>query len=1332
MVSKKIRNILFYIGLFLVGITMIVLGVYSYFSGEKEAIRKQKKEELETIANLKITEISAWYADEIHDAQIISEGKHFSSMVEDWISTPSTIVEKMLKDQLKQLAIEHDYQSVSIFSVDLKYSITSSKEHDHIDSSIVRFASAALLSKTACSTDLSRCPIDGKIYIDFIAPVLNSKGEPIAVVTFKHDPEKFLFPLIQNWPVHSHTSETLILRKEGDEVLFLNNLRQIKDAALNLRIPLTEKNVPAVIAANGYRGFVDGYDYRKVPVLAYVDSIPGTPWYFVAKIDNQELFNNFFFETASPVIVSTILILLLLLLFYFYYVNQQKNSFKKQYQSQQEYKTTLYSIGDAVITTNSFGQVLYLNPVAEKLTGWTEQDALNKPIQDVFVIINEESRLAVESPVKLVIENGKTVGLANHTLLISKQGDEIPIADSGAPIFDSNGNITGVVLVFRDQTIERSHQNAIIEKQRELTTLLSNLPGMAYRCMNDENWTMEFVSKGCDELTGYSFLELENSRFISYGELIHPDDRQKVWDNVQTNLNFNSSFQIEYRIITKNGDEKWVWEKGQGIFNIEGNLIAIEGFISDINDRKVAEFALHQSEEIFNHFMKFSPVYVFFKDENIRSLRLSQNYEQMLGLPMSELLGKNMDELFPSDFAKKMILDDQQILREEKEIVVEEEFNGRNYMTIKFPVKIDGKPTYLAGFTMDITDRKRMEEALRASEHLFQTLAENSSVGIFRTDAQGMTTYVNPMWCKLAGMDSGQALGLGWLNSVHPDDRASILEDWEKASAEHVMANAEYRFIHPDGKIVWVKGQAVSELNGQGKLVGYIGSITDISESIQATETLHDANKLLRTIIDNIPDAVYMKDIEGRKVIANKADVENCGCNYEEELVGKNDFDMFPNEIASKFWEDDQQVLKAGITVLQREEKLINFKNKVKWLITSKIPLNDKNGKIVGLVGIGHDITRRKIAEDEMLKLTKAITQSPISIVITDSAGNIEYVNPKFSEITGYSFEEVIGKNPRLLKSGAQTSEFYVEMWQTILAGNDWNAEFRNKKKNGDLYWENVNISPVLNEKGEIMNFIAIKEDITEKKKILEELISAKEKAEESDKLKSSFLANMSHEIRTPLNSILGFSNFLTSEDDLTSKEKTEFSNIINKSAESLLQIINDIIDISSLETGQLKTFFTNLQVNSILRSLHTVFSLKLIEINKSHLFLTLLQKEDITVFADENRFIQVITNLLNNSIKFTVRGEICFGVESIEEEKVLFIVSDTGIGIKPEVQDTIFERFRQGEEDTNRTFGGNGLGLSIVKNLVGLMGGEISLESEVGKGSKFRFWLPRKQITKS
>jgi PAS domain S-box-containing protein len=1206
MVIKRFRNFLLFLCLFLVAISLIFISVYHYFSVEKSDIIKQNKEELRSISVLKIKEISGWYTDEISDAQTIASDLHLVGQVENWVLNPTVSSKNELIEILDQISREHGYLSVSVVSSDFLNFVTSSKEQGYFDSINVNLLKSNLFPGSGFSSDLYKCPISESICIDFIAPILNKKSEPIAVAIFRHNPDNFLFPLVQNWPVPSATSETLILRKEKDSILFLNNLRHVSNAALNLRISLDEKNVPAVIAANGYRGFVDGYDYRKVPVLAYVDSVPGTPWFFVAKVDQNELFDNLFFKTANPIAISLLLTFLISILFYLFYVNQQKNNFRKLYHSQQLFKTTLYSIGDAVITTDDYGRVKNVNHIAEVITGWTESEARERSIEEVFEIINEKNRKRVVNPVKNVIEKGIVEGLANHSLLVSKQGNEIPIAYSGAPIFDGNGTIVGVVLVFRDQTKERRQHNDMIEAQREMATLLSNLPGMAYQCLNDAGLTMEFVSRGCEALTGYFSSELENNQIVSYRDIIYSDDMQNVLREVKDAIDKHTVFQREYRINAKNGDVKWVWEKGQGIYNLSGELIAFEGFI------------------------------------------------------------------------------------------------------------------------IDISERKKAEESMRSSEHLFQTLAENTTVGIFRTDEYGLTTYVNPSLCELAGFKGDGTLKAGWIRCVHPDDYEEIEAGWERSFTDKNIWKAEYRFMHGDGKIVFVKGQAMPEFNEHRELVGYIGTISDNTESINASETLLNANKLLRTIIDNIPDPVFMKDMEGRKLFANFADVENCGCNSEEELLGKNDFDVYPQEIATKYWDDDQQVLLRGIPVLRKEEKLVTFRNITKWMITSKIPFRDLNGKIVGLIGVAHDITLLKRNEDEMLRLTKVITQSPVSIVITNMTGDIEYVNPKFSEVTGYSFDEVSGKNPRILKSGSQQSDFYSELWKTVLGGVDWHGELQNKKKNGDLFWENVIISPILNDEKEITHFVAIKEDITEKKKMLEELIQAKTKAEESDRLKSSFLANMSHEIRTPLNSILGFSNFLTSEDDLSSDEKVDFSNIINKSAESLLQIINDIIDISSLETGQLKTFFTHPQVNGILKSIHTVFLLKLIEINKSHLFLTLLLKEDISIYTDEHRLIQIFTNLLNNAVKFTSRGEIAFGVESYDDKKVNFIVSDTGMGIRPDVQESIFERFRQGEEDTTRKFGGNGLGLSIVKNLVELMGGKITLESELEVGSKFRFWLPR------
>ena len=225
---------------------------------------------------------------------------------------------------------------------------------------------------------------------------------------------------------------------------------------------------------------------------------------------------------------------------------------------------------------------------------------------------------------------------------------------------------------------------------------------------------------------------------------------------------------------------------------------------------------------------------------------------------------------------------------------------------------------------------------------------------------------------------------------------------------------------------------------------------------------------------------------------------------------------------------------------------------------------------------VSHDTTAEKKTMEEMKKLSRAIEQSPTSIIITNIQGEIEYVNPKYSSLTGYSLDETLGQNPRILNSGINPKQVFESLWQTILAGKEWSGEFHNRKKNGEIYIESAVISPITDENGSITHFVAVKEDITEKKNSFEQLIKAKEKAEESDKLKSAFLSNMSHEIRTPMNAIIGFTEILL-KPDLSQAKKERFTALIKQRSFDLLRIIEDILDISRIEIGQMKTIETEM-----------------------------------------------------------------------------------------------------------------------------------------------------------
>jgi len=502
-----------------------------------------------------------------------------------------------------------------------------------------------------------------------------------------------------------------------------------------------------------------------------------------------------------------------------------------------------------------------------------------------------------------------------------------------------------------------------------------------------------------------------------------------------------------------------------------------------------------------------------------------------------------------------------------------------------------------------------------------------------------------------------------------------------------------------------------------------IATARDITERKEAEEKLIMERKLLRTLIDNLPVTIYVKDVECRKIIANRADLDIVGAKTEAEVIGKTDLDTYDSEVGLRGFSDDKAVIETGKTVLNREEDFYDINGVQRWLLTSKIPLTDENNKIIGLVGIGQDITEQKHAQEKILKLSKGIEQSSSTIVISDLNGNIEYVNPAFCETTGYSENEALGQNPRVMKSGLMDASIYNELWQTISSGNVWKGELHNKKKDGSLFWEWATITSIKNEKGKITNYIAIKEDITERKKMQTELIQAKEKAEESDRLKSAFLANMSHEIRTPLNSIIGFSELL-GDPDFDQEQKDEFIRTIIENGNNLLVIISDIMDFSMLEARQMKIRQETISSQKLITEMQNHFSQKAnkkgleFRINKS------TKSSDIQINSDSYRIKQIFNNLIGNALKFTNKGHIEIGYERYNQ-MVKFHIKDTGIGIDSSYHQSIFERFRQIDLAKTRKYGGNGLGLAISKNLVELLGGNIWVESEPDQYSNFFFTIP-------
>ena len=456
---------------------------------------------------------------------------------------------------------------------------------------------------------------------------------------------------------------------------------------------------------------------------------------------------------------------------------------------------------------------------------------------------------------------------------------------------------------------------------------------------------------------------------------------------------------------------------------------------------------------------------------------------------------------------------------------------------------------------------------------------------------------------------------------------------------------------------------------------------------------------------------------DGVLIDANQAFLRMIGFT-KDQLIGKNIIAMVVPEKYHRYLAEQllmdyvkpyeiEAIRKDGVVVpIEIESQNINF------------------GGVVRRVSAIRDITDRKKSEAEIHKLSQAIDQIFVAVVITDKDRKIEYVNPFYTKLTGYVLDDIKGQTICSFFE-EELSEDQSKVLDILAQGKGWEGELICKKKGGEEYTERTIITPVKDDSGNVTNFIAVKVDISHQKEIEKALLEAKVKAEESDSLKSAFLANMSHEIRTPMNSIIGFSEMLDLP-DIENEKKGEFIEIIKSNGYRLLSLINDIIDISKIEAGQIELRTGKTNVNQLLGKLYETFKFSTRQKNIGFRLIEGLKDELSIISTDSTKLGQVLTNLINNSVKFTNKGKIQFGYE-LKSGMLEFFVKDTGIGISPEHQNKIFERFRQVEITVTKQYEGTGLGLSISKALVEKMGGKIWVESIPGTGSTFYFTIPYK-----
>ncbi|KAF0194486.1 MAG: PAS/PAC sensor hybrid histidine kinase [Bacteroidetes bacterium] len=984
------------------------------------------------------------------------------------------------------------------------------------------------------------------------------------------------------------------------------------------------------------------------------------------------------------------------------------------------FRTLIDNIPDAIYSKDlNYCKTLANETEVRYMGAKSEAEVLGK---DDYAFYPEDLAAKFLEDDKQVIETGKPI-LNREEFIFDELDQKRWLLSSKIPLREKGGEIIGLVGIGRDITDRKKVEEALRESEEKFRLLFRHLTtGFAHH---------EIILDSAGKPVDYRFLQinpafeamtgLKAAEIVGKTALEVMPDTESFWietygkvaltGNPVTFEHFSQVLNKHYQVNS--------YSPGAGLFAV---------IFLDITERKKAEEALRFSEEKYRLLFENAneAIYVV-QDEKI--VFANQVCEDVTGVSPVNLLGVSIFEFVDEQDRKEIALHHSNLIEgsiksHNKTFSVNHRNGEKHWLSVNsVRIEWNGRPATLNMGT-DITEKRLMDELLRESEEQFSAIYENVQDVFFQTGLDGIIHKISPSIKHFAQFDKEELIGTPVTDLyANPDERGGLLTALLRSRE---VRDYELKLRTKTGEIMYVSLNARLILDAEGRPLHVDGALRDITGRKLAEEALQQSYNLLNNLTAMVPGVVYQYRLY--------PDGHSC---FPVSSRGMYDiYEVTPEEVRtdasivfSRLHPDDRESVVETIlnsaknqTLYHSDFRVILPEKGLRWRHCDARPELLEDGSTLWY-GIISDITESKLAEEALVKFQTAIENSNTSILITNGNGIIEYANPFCLEISGFTWEEIKGKGPGILSSGYHDNVFYDELWKTIRAGKTWEGEFYNKKKNGQFFWENAIISPIHNASGEITHFVAIKTDITAAKKIREELINAKDRAEESDRLKSAFLANMSHEIRTPMNGILGFTELLKTP-GLTGEEQREYIQIIKKSGDRMLNIINDIIDISKIESGQVTVSINETNVNEVVEYIYNFFRPETDQKGIQFMYSVGLPFTDAVLKTDREKVYAILTNLVKNAIKFTRTGFIEFGY--VRKTGMLeFFVRDSGAGIPEEHKSFIFERFRQGSESLSRNYEGAGLGLSISKAYVELLGGDIWVESEPGKGSAFYFTLP-------
>ena len=1408
--------------------------------------------QLHAVAKLKAGQIERWLDERRRNAEQLRTANALIKLTRQWQTKGDAASRTLIVERLESIRQIMHYQAIFLVHADGQV-LLGTGGHTQVAPVLRESIARALSSGAVQFTDLYRQEIAGEehLHMDFVVPLTGAaaSGEGQIAAVIRVDKNEFLFPFLQEWPGPSTSAETMLVRRDGDGALFLNELRHRSGTALQLRVPFSAARLLAVQVVSGQAQPgqpISGIDFRGVPVVGVAQNVAGTSWFLIAKMDRDEVYGearrDLFWVALALVLAMAVTLAGGALL------RQQqelrwarlrhgeqaeKLSLLQTIERQREervalvshYSTMIDMARDIVLLVDTEGRIVEANQAAVAAYGWSIDELRGMKARDLRTL---EQQSDVERQWQAA---GSTGGGLFETVHRRRDGSSFAVEVS-ASVIEVEGKLYRQSFV-RDVSARKQAEALLQRTNRALRTLSecnqtltraseeSELLGEICRLMiefggyrmawvgyaeqdadcsvrpvaaagfDDGYLAAMRISWGDNELgRGPTGTAIRERRTI-VARNIFRDSRFAAWRAAALQRGYASSIALPllydggicfgalsiYAAEADAFDEVEV----QLLVQLSGDLAYGIRALRERRAREQAEAALYEREVQYRSLFENSMDGVLLTTPEGGILAANPEAQRMLGYTEDELraIGRAAVVDASDPHLAEALAERERTgrLRIELRLIRK---SGANFSAeLSSLVYKDREGRAMTSMVIrDITERKRTELILLTQKQVMEMVAADTPLtAVLDTLARGVEAQAPGMLASILLLDAD---GIHLRHGAAPSLPSAFVKAIDGVSIGPGVGSCGTAVWRREQVIVgdiasdplWVDYRDLALAHGlhacwstpiggaDGKVLGtfalyyrvpalpddfhrhLIELATDSAAIAIARHreeaALRESEERFRNFVENASDLIFELSPHGELTYVSPNWPDYMG-EAAAEALGRSFRDyVHPADIERVALLLSAVGAPMGASSI--DYRVVRRDGSVRWHSSRGAARRDAHGQVTGFQGIARDTSERRAVEEQLRKLAQAVEQSPESIVITDVEAHIEYVNEAFLRTTGYSRDELIGKNPRILHSGKTRAGTYEAMWGELTMGRPWKGEFHNRRKDGSDYVEFAIITPLRQADGSITHYVAVKEDITEKKMLgieldahrnhLEDLVAqrthelslARQQADAASLAKSSFLANMSHEIRTPMNAILGLTHLIRR--GATTPQQAERLDKIDGAGRHLLAIISDILDLSKIEAGRLQLEAIDFSLAAVLDNIASIIGQSArdkglrIEVDGDGV--------PPWLHGDPTRLRQALLNFAGNAVKFTEQGVISLHAELLHERGddvlVRFEVADSGIGIAPEEMPRLFKAFQQADASTTRKYGGTGLGLAITRRLAQLMGGEVGVESTPGKGSVFWF----------